>query len=113
VVLISGKSSCARCGEITSIGRPKLFAIVVSRLSSITRSGEHARRSEPVSCQSTACPVSASSPRYISTDCSNMRVVLRLERSWPTRPAACHVAPSVSWCCSSSTTSDSPIFVSQ
>ena len=25
----------------------------------------------------------------------------------------CHVAPSVSWCCSSSTTSDSPIFVSQ
>ena len=37
-----------------SIGSPKLFAIVVSRFSSITRSGEHARRRLPTWCQSTA-----------------------------------------------------------
>ena len=110
---ISGKSSWARCTEITSMGKPKLLAMVVSRFSSMTRSGEHASRKLPVSCQSTAWPVSASRPRYISTDCSNMRVVLRDERSWPTSPAACQVAPSVSWCCSSSNTSVSPIFVSQ
>ena len=86
-----------------SIGSPKLLAIVVSRFSSITRSGEQARRRLPTWCQSTACPVSASSRPYSSTECSSMRVVLRDDRSWPTNPAACHVAPSVSWCCSSST----------
>ena len=110
---MSGNSSWARCGETSSIGRPKLFAIVVSRFSSITRSAEQASRRLPVSRQSTAWPVSASRPRYISTDCSSIRVVLRDDRSWPTSPAACHVAPSVSRCCSRTSTSASPIFVNQ
>ena len=111
VVVISGNSSWALCALMISIGRPKLFAIVARRFSSITRSGEQARRRLPTSCQSTACPVSASRPRYSSTECSSIRVVLREERSWPTRPAACQVAPSVRRCCSISTTSRSPIFV--
>ena len=42
-----------------SIGSPNDLAIVVNRRSSIVRSGEHERRRLPVSCQSTACPVSA------------------------------------------------------
>src|SRR3954468_1949023 len=32
------------------------------------------------------------------------------ERSWPTRPAECHVDPCVSWYCSTSTESVQPSF---
>src|SRR6185437_8165884 len=37
-----------------------------------------------------------------------MRVWLMVERSWPTKPAECQVVPSVSACCSTSTTSVQP-----
>ena len=51
--------------------------------------------------------------QYEELDAQVAQVVLREERSWPTRPAACQVAPSVSWCCSTRTTSVSPYLVSQ
>src|SRR3954452_23008077 len=37
-----------------------------------------------------------------------IRVWLIVERSWPTKPAECHVVPSVRSCCSSTTTSRQP-----
>ena len=44
---ISGNNSWACCGLMISIGSPKLLAIVVSRRSSMTRSGEQANRRLP------------------------------------------------------------------
>src|SRR5258707_1372854 len=38
------------------------------------------------------------------------RVMLSCARSWPTRPAACHVVPQDSWPCSSNTMSFQPAF---
>ena len=61
--------------------------------------------------QPVAKPVSASSLAYSSMPYLLMRVMLRLGRIWPTKPAACQVVPQVSLPCSSSNTSFTPICV--
>jgi hypothetical protein len=56
---ISGNRSKASCSVIICISRPKLRAMVASRLTSIMRSGEVAKRRLPTFRQSVTSPVSA------------------------------------------------------
>ena len=60
---IGGKSSCASAGEISSSGRPKVFAHPAWREISSIRSCDEARRSDPTSRQPVSSPTSLSSVR--------------------------------------------------
>ena len=58
---ISGHIFLTSAGEIRCISRPKLWAVVASRLYSVQRASLVARRKQPVIFQPVAKPVSASS----------------------------------------------------
>ena len=79
-----------------------------ARSSSAWRSGVVATRRPPTPRQPGSRPVSSPSRAYSSVEYMIIRVWLIVERSWPTNPAECQVVPSLSSCCSSSTTSSQP-----
>ena len=105
---ISGNSSLASCGVIINISKSKLLAIVANLLASNNLSLVDASLNDPVFFQSNCRPSSFCNLSYISTDFFSIRVVLREERSCPTKPAACQVAPSVRLAFSRRTISVSP-----
>ena len=57
---IRGQSACASCGDKSCISRPKEWAVVAWRLTSVQRSWLQARRRPPLRFQPVAWPVSAS-----------------------------------------------------
>ncbi len=85
---MSGHSSRASEGVSRCISRPKLWAVVAWRSSSIMRSRVHASRSPPFIFQPVASPVSASMLRYSATEWPSSWVMPADVRSCPTRPAA-------------------------
>src|SRR3954451_10373456 len=105
---MAGNSDAASWAEISSIGSPNVLAHPACRRSSCIRSSDDASRSDPTSCHPGACPVSASSDRYRSTD----RIIILVRdsdpRSCPTSPAEWNVDPLVSSARSSRTTSLHP-----
>ncbi len=108
---ISGNIFLAWAVLIISSGMPNERANPTCRLSSSIRCGVDAKRKPPTSRQPVSCPVSSLSRRYRSVLYFIMRVRLKSERSWPTRPAECQVEPQVSSPRSRSTTSFHPIRV--
>ncbi len=109
-VLMGGKSACASSAETISIGSPNVFAHDAWRRISSSRGCEDASRSPPSWCQPGSLPVSSFSSAYRPTEYCIIRVSEIDERSWPTRPAECHVDPCVSWNCSTRTESVHPSF---
>ena len=101
---ISGNRSRASSAEISSSGRPKVFAHPAWRRSSSMRSSLDASRMPPHSTHPHASP----SFRYSSTEYIIIRVRFTDERSWPTSPAEWKVDPEVSWFRSRTTTSSQP-----
>ena len=94
-------------GDTPVIMAPKKSAQLIP---SVTTGRWPRRKSMPslISRTKRATAVSAARARYVATLSTIIRVKVGLERSWPTRPAACHVVPHDSARRSSSTTSRHP-----
>ena len=58
-MVIGGNSSCASAAEISSSGRPNVFAQPAWRAISSSRSGDEASRSDPTSRQPVSSPTSS------------------------------------------------------
>ncbi|GBL38202.1 sarcosine dehydrogenase, mitochondrial [Anaerolineaceae bacterium] len=102
---ISGHSAAASRAVITSTSKPNTRAMEAPRFSSSKRSALLAIDTEPFCRKPVGWPVSASNvASRLEVYCASC-VRLRVARSWPTSPAACHVVPDVRRLRSSSTTS--------